>query len=340
MSESEKYIKALESYTSALDLKETQIAIEFIKDHFSRSLRQKLNLRRASAPLFVSNKSGLNDDLGGQGHAVTFTMPHCPDEEAEIVQSLAKWKRFALKRYNFKPGEGIVTDMNAIRKDESLDALHSIYVDQWDWEKVISEEDRTLSYLEDTVSLIAQAIFDTSYALKVAFSGLERLPSADVAFISSQELEDLYPDVSGSQREYLFAKDHTLSFVTGIGGKLRSGKPHGPRAADYDDWALNGDLLYYDKAFDRVIELSSMGIRVSPQSLLAQLKAAGEEAKLDLPYHRALSKGQLPLTIGGGIGQSRLCMVLLQKAHVGEVQSSIWDKASLEMATKYHIQLL
>ena len=294
-----------------------------------------------SAPLFVSASSGLNDDLNGVERPVSFDINGVEDT-AQVVHSLAKWKRLALKRYQFQVGEGLYTDMNAIRRDEELDHLHSAYVDQWDWEKVIRAEDRNTEYLQNTVRSIVSALADTQYFLRTVFPQLSVLPQLtnDIAFVTSQELEDLYPTLTGKERENAFVKDHPVTFLMGIGGKLRSGKPHDGRAPDYDDWNLNGDLLVWDSVNGQAIELSSMGIRVDPESLDRQLTLAGCDDRRELPFHKMLLSGQLPLTMGGGIGQSRVSMLLLGKCHIGEVQSSLWDEANVKACEKAGVILL
>ena len=319
-------IQIPQGYTSLLSIYETQKAISLLKRLFEDKLAGALRLHRVSAPLFVSASSGLNDDLNGVERPVSFDINGVEDT-AQVVHSLAKWKRLALKRYQFQVGEGLYTDMNAIRRDEELDHLHSAYVDQWDWEKVIRAEDRNTEYLQNTVRSIVSALADTQYFLRTVFPQLSVLPQLtnDIAFVTSQELEDLYPTLTGKERENAFVKDHPVTFLMGIGGKLRSGKPHDGRAPDYDDWNLNGDLLVWDSVNGQAIELSSMGIRVDPESLDRQLTLAGCDSRRELPFHKMLLNGELPLTMGGGIGQSRLCMFLLGKAHIGEVQASVWD---------------
>ena len=330
-----------QGYTAPLPNYEQQRAIAFIKESFQTNLSNALNLRRVSAPLFVSASSGLNDDLNGVERPVSFDI-NGVKETAQVVHSLAKWKRMALKRYDFQPGEGLYTDMNAIRRDEELDALHSAYVDQWDWEKIITREDRNVAYLQQTVKSIVQSLADTQYFLRSVFPQLSVLPrmSTEVTFVSSQELEDLYPALTPKERENAFVKDHPVTFLMGIGGKLHSGKPHDGRAPDYDDWDLNGDLLVWDSVNGQALELSSMGIRVSPESLDRQLTLAGCDARRDLPFHKQLLAGQLPYTMGGGIGQSRVSMFLLGKAHIGEVQCSMWDEANIQACKKAGVTLL
>ena len=330
-----------QGYTAPLPNYELQRAIAFIKSTFQTNLSNALNLRRVSAPLFVADNSGLNDNLNGVERPVSFDIPDV-GLNAEVVHSLAKWKRLALKRYGFHPGKGLYTDMNAIRRDEEVDNLHSVYVDQWDWEKIITREDRNVAYLQQTVKSIVQALADTQYFLRSVFPQLSVLPrmSTEVTFVSSQELEDLYPDKTPKERENAFVKDHPVTFLMGIGGKLHSGKPHDGRAPDYDDWDLNGDLLVWDSVNGQALELSSMGIRVSPESLDRQLTLAGCDARRDLPFHKQLLAGELPYTMGGGIGQSRVSMFLLGKAHIGEVQCSMWDEANIEACKKAGVTLL
>ncbi len=326
-------------YQSSLSLYETQEAIALIKKLFQGNLSHALHLKRVSAPLFVDGASGLNDDLNGVERPVSFDMLET-GEEAQVVHSLAKWKRMALARYDFPVGEGIYTDMNAIRRDETLDNLHSVYVDQWDWEKVISEEERTMDTLKDAMQRIVTAICVTLDMLKWQYPQVKTELKRDITFVTTQELEDLYPDKTGKERENLFVKEHKTVGILQIGGKLKSGKPHDGRAPDYDDWEMNGDIMFWDDVLDCAMEISSMGVRVSPASLEKQLMLAGKEERRNLPFHQALLKGELPLTLGGGIGQSRMCMLLLGKAHIGEVQSSYWDRETKEKCEKAGIVLL
>ena len=326
-------------YCSPLSLYETQEAIALIKKTFESNLSHALNLKRVSAPLFVDGNSGLNDDLNGVERPVSFDMLET-GEEAQVVHSLAKWKRYALMRYRFPVGEGLYTDMNAIRRDETLDNLHSVYVDQWDWEKVIREEDRTLDTLKEVMARIVTAICITLDRVKWEYPKITAVLSRDVAFVTTQELEDMYPDKTPKERENLFLKAHKTACILKIGGKLKSGKPHDGRAPDYDDWELNGDIMFWNDLLGCAFEISSMGIRVSPESLERQLKLAGKEERRALPFHQALLKGKLPFTIGGGIGQSRMCMLLLGKAHIGEVQSSYWDADTREACEQAGIVLL
>ena len=330
-----------QGYKTPLSVYEMQRAIEFIKSNFQVNLGNALNLRRVSAPLFVEENSGLNDNLNGVERPVSFDIPDV-HATGQVVHSLAKWKRLALKRYQFHPGEGLYTDMNAIRRDEDLDNLHSAYVDQWDWEKIIEAQDRTVDYLKATVRDIVGALRDTQSFLRSMFPQLCVLPEIpeEITFITTQELEDLYPDLTPKQREHAFVKDHPVTFLMGIGGKLKSGKPHDGRAPDYDDWNLNGDLLCWDSVNGQSLEISSMGIRVSPESLDRQLTLAGCDDRRELPFHKMLLSGQLPLTMGGGIGQSRVSMLLLGKAHIGEVQVSLWDEDTLRTCDASGIILL
>ncbi len=326
-------------YQSALSLYETQEAIALIKKTFESNLSHALHLKRVSAPLFVDGASGLNDDLNGVERPVSFDILET-GEMAQVVHSLAKWKRYALHRYHFPVGEGLYTDMNAIRRDETLDNLHSVYVDQWDWEKVIREEDRTLATLRDTMERIITAICITLDRIKWEYPQVKTVLERNVSFVTTQELEDLYPDKTPKERENLYLRAHRTACILQIGGKLRSGQPHDGRAPDYDDWSLNGDIMFWNDVLGCAFEISSMGIRVSPQSLESQLKLAGKEERKAMPFHQALLRGELPFTIGGGIGQSRMCMLLLGKAHIGEVQSSFWDAATRETCEKAGIVLL
>lgn len=328
-----------ERYQPALGLYETQKAIGLIKNIFQVKLCAALHLKRVTAPLFVDPATGLNDDLNGVERPVSFDIP-AVGKEAQVVHSLAKWKRLALHDYNFFVGNGLVTDMNAIRRDEELDNLHSIYVDQWDWEKVIDESTRNEAYLKKTVGRIVSAICGTLDELKWQFSNLDTELCRDVFFITAQELEDQFPQLSPKERETAIVKEHKTVFIQQIGGALKSGKPHDGRAPDYDDWALNGDLLFWHEPLQCALEISSMGIRVDPESLDRQLTLAGCDARRELPFHKMLLGGELPLTIGGGIGQSRLCMLLLGKAHIGEVQASLWDEKTRRVCRDAGIVLL
>ena len=314
-----------EGYKSSLDLYDTQASISLIKTVFEELLSKRLHLKRVSAPLFVLQSSGLNDDLDGKAKPVSFNAPNI-DKECVIVHSLAKWKRMALYNYNFYEDNGLYTDMNAIRKDEKLDNLHSIYVDQWDWEKVMNKDKRNIVYLYKTVGIIHECILDTLELLKLKHPSIETTLEKQLQIFDSEELIKMYPGLDSKQREYEVVKKYKSVFIKGIGHKLSDGKPHDDRAADYDDWNLNGDLLYYDELLDCPLEISSMGIRVDENSLLEQLKIKNEEYKLKYKYHKMIINKELPYTIGGGIGESRLCMLLMNKAHIGEVQSSVWDE--------------
>ena len=328
-----------QGYRPVLSSYELQLAIALTKEIFQEEFTQNLQLKRVSAPLFVRAASGLNDDLTGKERAVSFDIPAI-DSEAQVVHSLAKWKRLALQKYGFGMHEGLYTDMNAIRRDEDLDNIHSIYVDQWDWERIICKEDRTESYLKETVQSIVDVICDASEALKKAFPQISVELCRQVSFITSQELEDLYPDNTPEEREHLYAKEHKTIFVIQIGDKLRSGKTHGNRAPDYDDWTLNGDIIFWNELLGIAFEISSMGIRVDPAAMDRQLTAANCDHRRELPFHKMLLADQLPLTIGGGIGQSRLCMLLIGCAHIGEVQTSLWDEDTLRICKENNIPLL
>ena len=329
-----------EHYDPRLSVRETQEAIKYIRDTFQKEFGKEMNLERISAPLFVEKSSGLNDDLNGVERPVQFDIAGVPGETIEVVHSLAKWKRMALYRYEFRVGKGILTDMNAIRRDEELDNLHSCYVDQWDWEKVIDRSDRNEDYLKAVVKRIVGVICNTLDELKYYYPQLELELNRDVAFVTTQELEDRYPDLTPKQRENVFVKEHGTAFIMKIGDKLKSGEPHDGRAPDYDDWALNGDILFWHETLGCALEVSSMGIRVDAKSLAEQLTKAGCEDRRELLFHKMLLEEKLPLTIGGGIGQSRVCMLLLGKAHVGEVQASIWDEETLNACEKAGICLL
>ena len=327
------------NYKTKTDLITTQLEIKFVKDEFEKLLAEKLNLIRVSAPILVLSNTGINDDLNGVERAVRFDVKELK-KDAEIVHSLAKWKRTALKKYGFTAGSGLYTDMNAIRRDDDMDNFHSIYVDQWDWEKVISRETRTVDYLKQTVSLIVDAIADVNEMAKARFKDLTLNVNRKVKFITTLEAEELYPDLTPKQRETELTKKYGTVFLMQIGAPLKNGKPHDGRAPDYDDWALNGDILFYDEVLDSSIEISSMGIRVDEKSLMAQLTAANKLERLNFEYHKNILNGTLPLTIGGGIGQSRLCMYILQKAHIGEVQVSLWPDGVEEEAEKHGIIIL
>ena len=329
-----------EGYSSPLTIRETEVAIKEIKDHFERALAKALHLTRVSAPLFVRPESGLNDNLNGVERPVSFGIKEQKEAPAEIVHSLAKWKRYALKHYDFHSGEGLYTDMSAIRRDEDTDNIHSLYVDQWDWEKVISKEERNMETLEYTVRKVFSALKETEDYISRRYNYIEPLLPDDIFFITSQELEDMYPDCPVKEREQRIAKLKGAVFISQIGGKLASGEKHDGRAPDYDDWELNGDIIVYYPVLDMGLELSSMGIRVDEEALAKQLKLAGCEERAELPFQKALLNHELPYTIGGGIGQSRICMYYLRKAHIGEVQSSIWPEDILRCALEHGIQLL
>lgn len=329
-----------ENYKSNLSLIETEIAIKKVKDFFEAKLAETLNLTRVSAPLFLENGSGLNDNLNGVERPVSFDMLAIEDSNIEIVHSLAKWKRFALHRYKFEAGSGLYTDMNAIRRDEELDNLHSIYVDQWDWEKVITKEDRNIDTLKDTVRKIFSVFKSTEDFVSSEYPSIEKILPEDITFVTSQELEDMYPSLTSKERENAITKEHKAVFILGIGDTLKSGEKHDGRSPDYDDWKLNGDILFYDPLFDSAIELSSMGIRVDKAALEYQLQKSGCEDRRNLPFHKALLEDKLPLTMGGGIGQSRICMFFLRKAHIGEVQASIWDEYTHKQCEAANIELL
>jgi len=330
-----------EGYKTALDVYDTQRCIEFVKNRFQNNLKSALNLKRVSAPLFVRADTGLNDDLNGVERPVSFDVPATGEGEYQIVHSLAKWKRWALHAYDFHVGNGLYTDMNAIRRDEAvLDNLHSVYVDQWDWEKVISASDRNLEYLKDTVRRIVSAICMTCDEVRWEFPSIHTELDREVFFLTTQELEDMYPDLTPSERENEITKEHDTVFLMQIGKKLRSGKPHDGRAPDYDDWELNGDILFRNHILDRSFEISSMGIRVDPESLDRQLTLANCDYRRSMPFHKALLAGELPLTIGGGIGQSRLCMLIMGNAHIGEVQSGVWDEVTIAACEAAGIRLL
>ena len=328
-------------YRTNMSRYETQKCIGLLKRLFEDTLSGALNLRRVSSPLFVDANSGINDDLNGVERPVSFDIPAI-GREAQVVQSLAKWKRYALMKYGFPMGQGLYTDMNAIRRDEALDNLHSVYVDQWDWEKVIREEDRTIDYLKATVNDIVGAICDVNHTLKQISTALENLPELkrEVAFITAQELEDKYPDLTPAQREEVFVRENGTAFIIGIGGKMKSGQKHDGRAPDYDDWQLNGDLFFWNSVLNVPFEVSSMGIRVSPESLMRQLEEAGCPERKDLMFHKLLLEGKLPYSIGGGIGQSRLCMLIMGKAHIGEVQASVWDDETVAACKAAGVHLL
>lgn len=328
------------NYDPHLTVRETQEAIKYIRDTFQKELGREMNLERISAPLFVEKSSGLNDDLNGVERPVQFDVAGLSGETVEVVHSLAKWKRMALHEYDFRPGEGLYTNMNAIRRDEELDNLHSCYVDQWDWEKVITKDQRNLDTLKDTVREIFKIIKHMQHEVWYKYpNAVKHLPK-DIYFITSQELLDLYPDKTPKERENLITKEHGCVFLMQIGEKLSNGEPHDGRAPDYDDWQLNGDILFWFENLQCALEISSMGIRVDEASLDDQLKKAGCEDRRNLPYHKMLLNGELPYTIGGGIGQSRLCMLLLDRAHVGEVQASVWPQEMRDVCRENKIILL
>ena len=329
-----------ENYSSALNLHDTQIGIKTVKDFFQSLLVRHLNLLRVSAPLFVDPASGMNDNLNGYERPVSFGILEQNDYRAEVVQSLAKWKRYALKEYGFSLGEGLYTDMNAIRRDETTDNIHSIFVDQWDWEKIITPKQRTMETLQATVRAIYLTLRKTEGFVCAHYPHIKPELPDDITFVSSQELEDLYPDLPPKEREYRAVREYGAVFLTGIGGALRSGQMHDGRAPDYDDWSLNGDILLYDPLLDIALEVSSMGIRVDPDALRRQLAIRGCEERAELPFQKALLNGELPQTMGGGIGQSRMCVYLLRKAHVGEVQASLWPQDVQDACRKANIQLL
>lgn len=329
-----------ENYASELNLYDTQIAIKTVKDFFQQTLAKRLNLLRVSAPLFVLPQSGLNDNLNGVERPVSFGIKEQGDAAAEIVHSLAKWKRYALKRYGFKHGEGLYTDMNAIRRDEDTDNIHSIYVDQWDWEKIISKEERNMDTLKQVVRTLYTALKNTEKYMAIQYDYIEEILPKNITFITTQELEDLYPDLSPKEREYKIVKEKGAVFLMQIGDLLASGEKHDGRAPDYDDWSLNGDILVYYPVLDIALELSSMGIRVDEDTLMSQLKKAGCEERAELPFQKAILDRELPYTIGGGIGMSRICMFYLRKAHIGEVQCSLWPDDVMEQAAEHGIQLL
>ena len=329
-----------EGYKSPQSIKDTEKAIKEVKDYFERALADALNLTRVSAPLFVKPESGLNDNLNGVERPVSFGIKEQGDATAEIVQSLAKWKRNALGEYGFEVGEGLYTDMSAIRRDEDTDNVHSIYVDQWDWEKIIRKEDRNVETLKETVSRIYMALKETEYYMCGKYHFMDPFLPNEITFVTTQELEDRWPDKTTKEREDLIAKEKGAVFLMQIGGALGSGEPHDGRAPDYDDWQLNGDIIVYYPVLDRALELSSMGIRVDEESLARQLEIAGCEERAQMPFQKSILEKKLPYTIGGGIGQSRICMFFLQRAHIGEVQSSLWPQDVMEQAKAHGVNLL
>jgi len=341
-----------EGYKPALSIKDTEVAIKLVKDFFERELAKQLNLTRVSAPLFVTPESGLNDNLNGVERPVSFGIKEQNDAPAEIVHSLAKWKRQALKRYGFEHGEGLYTDMNAIRRDEETSNIHSLFVDQWDWEKIISKEERNEETLKDIVGKVYNALKNTEKYIASKYDYIEEILPEEITFITAQELEDLYPiitaqeledlypNLTSKEREHEIAKAKGAVFIMQIGGVLRSGERHDGRAPDYDDWKLNGDIIVYYPVLDISLELSSMGIRVDEETLREQLEISGCMDRAELPFQKSLLNGELPYTVGGGIGQSRICMFYLRKAHIGEVQASLWPQELMEAAEKYGIPLL
>ena len=328
------------NYHSELNLHDTQIAIKTVKDFFQNLLSQRLNLSRVSAPLFVDPDSGLNDNLNGVERPVTFDIKEQNGREAEVVQSLAKWKRYALKKYGFSYGEGLYTDMNAIRRDETTDNIHSIFVDQWDWEKIIKKDERTIATLMDTVKVVYKCLRKTEKYMAIQYDYIEEILPHDIFFVTTQELADMFPDNTPKEREYYIAKAKGAVCIMKIGDVLENGERHDGRAPDYDDWSLNADIVVYYPVLDIALELSSMGIRVDKKALLSQLKKAGCEERKELPFQKAIINEELPYTIGGGIGQSRICMFFLRKAHIGEVQSSLWPEDMVAQCEEHGIQLL
>lgn len=329
-----------DGYQSALNLHDTQIAIKTVKDFFQNLLSQRLNLSRVSAPLFVDPTSGLNDNLNGVEHPVSFSIPAQNNRKAEVVQSLAKWKRYALKKYGFSYDEGLYTDMNAIRCDEVTDNIHSVFVDQWDWEKIIDKDERNIETFKDTVRDVYKCLRKTEKFMSIQYDYIEEILPHDIFFITTEELAEIFPDNTPKEREYYITKAKGAVCIMKIGDKLENGKPHDGRSPDYDDWSLNGDILVYYPILDIALELSSMGIRVDKDSLLSQLEKADCMDRVNLPYHQAIINEELPYTIGGGIGQSRICMFFLRKAHIGEVQSSIWPEETTKECTEKGVSLL
>lgn len=328
------------NYKTELDIQETERAIKDIKDFFERELAKALHLTRVSAPLFVRPETGLNDDLNGIERPVSFEVQCIQNNRVEVVHSLAKWKRMALRRYEFEVNEGLYTDMNAIRRDEDADNLHSIYVDQWDWEKIITKEARNKDTLKETVEAIYKVLRETEKRIATTYASIKPILPEKITFVTTQELEDKFPNMTAKEREDAIAKEHIAVFIMDIGGPLLSGERHDGRAPDYDDWNLNGDIICWYPTLDRSFEISSMGIRVDEEVLVKQLKEAGCENRLEMEFHKDILNGNLPYTIGGGIGQSRLCMFMLQKAHIGEVQASIWPEKMIEVCKEKNIHLL
>ena len=334
------YLILPKDYSPVIDLMESQRAIKKIKDYFQQELAYGLSLRRVSAPLFVDPKTGLNDNLNGVERRVSFTLKDIDEMEVEVVQSLAKWKRMALGKYGIEPGHGIYTDMNAIRRDEELDNIHSVYVDQWDWEKVITKDQRTEAYLKETVVTIYNSLKNLGDYVNRLYKDLYTELPNEIFFVTTQELEDMYPDLTPKEREDAVTKDHRAVFIMKIGGRLRSGEKHDGRSPDYDDWELNGDIILWNDILDRAFEISSMGIRVDADAMARQLKAEGCQERAELPFQKAVLENKLPYTIGGGIGQSRLCMYFLRKAHIGEAQVSVWPDEMVEACKANNIYLL
>lgn len=329
-----------EGYQAALDTRETEVAIKKVKDFFEKALAANLNLTRVSAPLFVDPQSGLNDNLNGIERPVDFDIKEQDGRVVEIVHSLAKWKRYALGRYGFQHGEGLYTDMNAIRRDEETDNVHSLFVDQWDWERIISKEERNVATLKSIVVRVYQALQETEDYMATQYNYIKKSLPQNITFITTQELEDKYPDKTAKEREYAAVKEYGAIFLMQIGDKLASGEPHDGRAPDYDDWSLNGDIIIYYSLLDMAFEISSMGIRVDEAALKEQLVKAGCQEREELPFQKAILEKKLPYTIGGGIGQSRICMFFLRKAHIGEVQASIWPEDVMEEAEKNNLRIL
>ena len=328
------------NYVSALSLHETQVGIKTVKDFFQTLLAERLKLLRVSAPLFVDPASGLNDNLNGYERPVRFGIKEQDDYEAEIVHSLAKWKRYALKKYGFKEGDGLYTDMSAIRRDEETDNIHSIYVDQWDWEMIISKENRTMETLQNIVKTVYKVLRKTEKYMAIRYDYIEEILPHDIFFVTTSELEKMYPDSTPKEREYKISKEKGAVCIMQIGDKLSNGEPHDGRAPDYDDWKLNADIVVYYPVLDIALELSSMGIRVDEDSLREQLEKAGCMDRAELPFQKAILEKHLPYTVGGGIGQSRICMFFLRKAHIGEVQSSLWPQATIDLCNSRGVHLL
>ena len=327
-------------YKSELNLHDTQVGIKTVKDFFQGMLSQRLSLTRVTAPLFVDPNTGLNDNLNGYERPVAYGIKEQDDKIAEVVHSLAKWKRYALDKYGFEVGEGIYTDMNAIRRDEDTDNIHSIFVDQWDWEKVIRKEDRNIEFLKDTVRTVYKCLRKTEQYMAIQYDYIDLILPKEISFVTTGELEEMYPDCTPKEREYNYCKEKGAACIMQIGDKLASGEPHDGRAPDYDDWALNADIVVYYPVLDIALELSSMGIRVDKDALLSQLAKAGCNERAELPFQKAIIEEKLPYTIGGGIGQSRICMFFLRKAHIGEVQSSLWPADVVEECANKGVQLL